>query len=474
MKPAIDPRRRHLVHEGRPGSGPVVYWMSRDQRVEDNWALLTAREDAFWRERGLCVVFCLAPGFLGATRRAYDALFKGLREVEADLRRRRIPFRLLRGEPAESLPRFLREIDAAELVMDFDPLRPKREWRRRVSEAVPLPCIEVDAHNIVPCRQASDKREWSAATLRRKLMRLLPAFLTEFPALEPVTGHALPESSTDWEEVSASIVCDESVFPVNSFEPGPVAAMKHLEAFLQTRLAGYDTARNDPNLDGASRLSPWLHFGHLSAQRVALAVSRADAPEQDRAAFLEQLVVRRELADNFCFHEPAYDTFAAAPAWAAKTLNQHRGDPREHLYSFPAFDRADTHDPLWNAAQMEMRQTGSMHNYMRMYWCKKLLEWSPSPEEAWETAIRLNDRYELDGRDPNGYTGIAWSIAGVHDRPWQTRPVFGSIRYMNDRGCRNKFNIDQYITKWTPDRSAAVRTAPKSHGSRTRSPSAKD
>jgi len=456
MKPGVDARRRHLLREGRPGKGPVVYWMSRDQRADDNWALLAAQEDACWRERGLTVVFCLAPAFLGAPRRAYDFLLSGLREVEARLRRLQISFRLLEGDPVDTLPRFLCGIDAAELVTDFDPLRPKQEWRKRIGEAISIPFVEIDAHNIVPCRQASDKREWAAATLRPRILRLLPAFLTEFPSLEPMPKQPVLPPPVDWKRVSATFSCDESVGAIAGRKAGPTGAEKALAEFLKSRMKGYSIARNDPNIDGQSHLSPWLHFGHLAPQRAALEISRATtAPDEDRAAFLEQIVVRRELADNFCFYEPNHDTFAAIPAWAARTLEEHRHDARPFIYDFDTFDRAQTHDQLWNAAQTEMRTSGSMHNYMRMYWCKKILEWSASPEEAWQTAIRLNDRYELDGRDPNGYTGIAWSIGGVHDRPWKSRPVFGSIRYMNDRGCRTKFHVDNYISRWmTPDRRA--------------------
>lgn len=449
MKAAVDARRRRLLREGRPGKGPVVYWMSRDQRVNDNWALLAAREDASWRERGLVVVFCLAPAFLGATRRAYDFMLRGLREVEDGLRKLRIPFRLLEGNPAEALPKFLREIDAAELVCDFDPLKPKTEWRSRVSEAVPIPFVEVDAHNIVPCRQASDKREWAAATLRPKILRVLPAFLTDFPPVDPMPEEVVLPPPIDWETVSARVSCDEAVGAVPGIIPGSSASKRALAEFVKHRLCGYAAGHNDPNANGQSRLSPWLHFGHLAPQRAALEVSRAaDAGGEDRAAFLEQIVVRRELADNFCLYEQEYNSFRAAPAWAVRALEEHRNDARPFVYDFDILDRAQTHDPLWNAAQMEMKSSGSMHNYMRMYWCKKILEWSASPDEAWATAIRLNDRYELDGRDPNGYAGIAWSIGGVHDRPWKSRPIFGSVRYMNDRGCRGKFNVDAYISTW--------------------------
>ncbi len=196
-----------------------------------------------------------------------------------------------------------------------------------------------------------------------------------------------------------------------------------------------------------SRLSPYLHFGQLSAQRVALEVQAFDADIPAQEAFLEQLVVRRELSDNFCFHEPAYDRCEGFPAWALKTLEAHRRDPRPYLYALDEFEEARTHDPLWNAAQSQMVASGRMHGYLRMYWAKKILEWTESPEKAMRVAVYLNDRYQLDGRDPNGYAGIAWCIGGVHDRAWGERPVFGKVRYMSAGGARRKFDVAAYLEK---------------------------
>ncbi len=217
--------------------------------------------------------------------------------------------------------------------------------------------------------------------------------------------------------------------------------------FLSQKLAAYNERRNDPTLDGQSDLSPYLHFGQVSAQKLAWEVRRRalDTPSGD--AFLEELIVRRELSDNFCLYNEKYDSFEGFPAWAQKSLNAHRGDKREFLYSPKQFENAATHDELWNACQREMVQRGKMHGYMRMYWAKKILEWSASPEEALATAIDLNDRYELDGRDPNGYAGVAWSIGGVHDRAWFERPVYGQIRYMNANGCKAKFDVASYLRK---------------------------
>ncbi len=227
-------------------------------------------------------------------------------------------------------------------------------------------------------------------------------------------------------------------------EPGEAAARAQLSDFLSRRLHRYDSDRNDPTLDGQSNLSPYLHFGQISAQRAAI---QALAGTADTTSFLEELVVRRELAENFCYYNPNYDSVAGFPDWAKETLRSHERDRREYLYSILELEAARTHDDLWNAAQKEMQCLGKMHGYLRMYWAKKILEWTKSPADAMRIAIYLNDRYELDGRDPNGYTGIAWSIGGVHDRAWKEREIFGKVRYMSYNGARAKFDVKAYINK---------------------------
>jgi deoxyribodipyrimidine photo-lyase len=438
-----------VLRDGDRSSGPVVYWMSRDQRVADNWGLLHAQEEALARQSSLAVVFCLAPSFLGATLRQYAFMLSGLQEVERRLAALGIPFFLLGGEPVEELPRFIETEGASLLVTDFDPLRVKRTWRETVAERISIPFHEVDAHNIVPCRHASPKLEYSAATIRRKLDRLVPTFLEEYPRLvaHPFPWPRIPRP-VPWADLLHRLPVDRSVPPVTGIVPGESAAHRALAAFLDWRLEGYATGRNDPNRNGQSGLSPYLHFGHLAPQRVALAVASGGISEGS-AAFLEELIIRRELSDNFCWYNDRYDRVEGFPDWARKTLERHRGDPREYRYSRELLERGETHDPLWNAAQKEMILTGRMHGYLRMYWAKKILEWSGSPEEALATAIFLNDRYELDGRDPNGYAGIAWSIGGVHDRPWGERPVFGMIRYMNYTGCLRKFDVPAYVSRIT-------------------------
>lgn len=440
-------RVRVLKEEGTK-SGPIVYWMSRDQRIEDNGALLFSQEQALRQKEPLAVVFCLLPRFLDATIRQYGFMLRGLQEVEASLSRKNIPLFLLEGSPEREIPGFVKKYKAAKLVTDFDPLRIKRRWKESVAKNITIPFYEVDAHNIVPCWMASSKQEYGAYTLRPKIKRLLPEFLEKFPGLKKHPFAWREEAGRiDWDKIRKTVKVDTSVPEVSWIQPGEKAARKTLQHFLKKKLHRYNEKRNDPNLNAQSDLSPYLHFGQISAQRIALEVKKADANTLSKEAFLEELIIRRELSDNFCFYNQNYDSFEGFPGWAKKTLRKHRKDRREYLYSLRQFEEAGTHDDLWNAAQIEMVKRGKMHGYMRMYWCKKILEWTKSPEEALEVAIYLNDRYELDGRDPNGYTGIAWSIGGVHDRAWGEREVFGKIRYMSYKGCRSKFDIKRYISQ---------------------------
>jgi deoxyribodipyrimidine photo-lyase len=278
---------------------------------------------------------------------------------------------------------------------------------------------------------------------------MLPEFMDDFaPIKKQKLKLTLTAPRVQWNDVLTTLKTDRSVPEVAWIRPGQKAALKALRYFVSKRLEYYDKLRNNPVMAGTSDLSPYLHFGHISAQRVALEVKGAPISGKIKDSFLEELIVRRELADNFCLYNRHYDSFNGFPAWGQKTLNEHMRDKREHLYKYSEFESGRTHDRLWNAAQMQMVHTGKMHGYMRMYWCKKILEWSKSPEEALSTAKKLNDRYELDGRDPNGYTGIAWSIGGLHDRPWIERKVFGKIRFMSYDGCRKKFDIEAYIRKF--------------------------
>ncbi len=446
----VNRKRVAVLREAGLKAGAVIYWMSRDQRSEDNWALLFAQELALELKSPLAAVFCLVPEYLGATARQYRFMLNGLRQVEARLALKDVPFFLVAGKPEEEIPRFVDKSAAAALVTDLNPLRIKQAWDRLVAGRLAIPFYEVDAHNVVPCRVASSKQEYGAHTFRPRFRRALPEFLTDFP---PLLKHPFPWQDrvldTDWDRVMEQYRPDCSVPAADHQEPGESAGRLALRDFLENRLPLYDSARNDPTRQGQSGLSPYLHFGHIAPQRVALEAERYDSNIRSQEAFLEQLLVRRELSDNFCLYNDKYDSYEGFPEWARASLDRHRGDPREHVYSLEKFEDGETHDPLWNAAQKEMVLTGRMHGYMRMYWAKKILEWTESPERAMETAIYLNDRYELDGRDPNGYAGIAWSMGGVHDRPWFERPVFGKIRFMSFNGCARKFDAWKYIARWS-------------------------
>jgi deoxyribodipyrimidine photo-lyase len=429
--------------------GPVIYWMSRDQRIRDNWALVFAQQQALELKTPLVIAFCLVPEFLDATERQYDFMLKGLEELGKKSAKLNIPFILLTGKPANEVPRLVKALAAGMLVTDFSPLRINRHWKSEIQSRVGIRFCEIDAHNIVPCRIASQKQEFGAYTVRPKIHRLLNDYLTGIPSVRK-HPYTIPKSfpKIDWTRIRKALKVDTSVGSVGWIRPGEDAAHRMLGLFIDERLGEYNERRNDPNAGGVSDLSPYLHFGQISAQYAALEVRRSRKSKSSRDAFLEELIVRRELSDNFCYYNETYDMFEGFPAWARQTLNMHRNDTRDNVYSVETFEAAQTHDPLWNAAQNEMRITGKMHGYMRMYWAKKILEWTPSPEEALAIAIYLNDRYELDGRDPNGYTGIAWSIGGVHDRAWGERPVFGKIRYMSFEGCKRKFDVDMYVRKW--------------------------
>lgn len=446
----VHPARVRSLTDNAPKTGPVVYWMSRDQRADDNWALLHAADLAKRAGAPLLVLYALAPTYPGATARHYDFMLRGLAETEADLRARNIPLVLVPGDPAVAAPAFLGEIGAGTCVVDFDPLRPKQRWKNATAAAFAGALLEVDAHNVVPCVVASPRREYTAATFRPKIHRLLSEFLEPFPDL-PIfpAGNREGFSPVNWDEAGRLVTAAPSVGPVPEAQPGAEAAVRALAAFVGERLEGYAARRNDPNAGAVSGLSPYFHFGQLAPQRAALAVlaSRSHAPA-GADAYIEELIVRRELADNYCRYTPAYDRFAALPDWAQKTLAAHAGDARPYLYEAAVFEAAATHSELWNAAQRALVRTGRLHGYMRMYWAKKILEWSASPEAAIDIALTLNDRYALDGRDPNGVVGVLWSVGGLHDRPWAERAVFGQVRYMNERGCRRKFDVDAYIDRY--------------------------
>jgi deoxyribodipyrimidine photo-lyase len=367
--------------------------------------------------------------------------------------------------PAAAIAALARELGAGLVVTDFSPMRCALAWQRELRALLPAPVevVEVDAHNIVPCWIASNKLEYAARTFRPKFEALATPglYLTDFPEIEDVldgSARVAPAAAAiDWAAVDASLDgIDRTIAPVDWAVGGRAAGMARLRDFTDRGLAHYDKSRNDPCKDATSKLSPWLHFGHVSSQR---AVLLARASRHASVSFVEEIGVRRELCDNFCLHQPLYDSVECASKWALDSLRLHQADPRPATYTLEELRDARTGDPLWNAAQRQLVQRGHMTGWCRMYWAKRFLEWTASPEDAMAAALYLNDLYELDGRSPGGYVGVAWSILGIHDMGWTERPIFGKVRFMNLAGARRKFKVDEFCALYPPTDAAAGKDA---------------
>jgi deoxyribodipyrimidine photo-lyase len=419
--------------------------MQRAQRALDNPALEVALRAANLLGKPCVVFLAPVPFYPHANLRHYHFLGQGFRAIAEGLKKRGIGL-VLRRYPDHHLLKVCAEVRPALVVGDENPMREAEHWREVVAARLRVPFWTVDADVIVPSHLL-EKEQYGAYTARPVIRRLLPEFLRPVGNTRAKIAWKAPRGLQSLPidcELTAGWTLDRSVMPVDDIAGGTDQALKRLRSFVRNDLAGYPVDRNKPERAGTSRLSAYLHFGHIGPHTVALAVEKADVPRAAKEAFLEQLIVRRELAVNFVRFNPDYDNFESGTAWAHKSLAEHAADPRK-IYSERQLEQAQTHDPLWNAAQRQMVMTGFMHNYMRMYWAKKILEWSKTPAQAYQTAVALNDKYELDGRDPNGYAGIAWAIVGKHDRPWFERPIFGKVRYMSFDSTSKKFDSKRYI-----------------------------
>ena len=456
-----DPRVT-IRRKGSPFGRCVVYWMQRAQRALDNPALDVAVRAANLLQQPVVIFFAPVPFYPHANLRHYAFLAQGIPDIAERARERGIGF-VLRRCPEHSLLKFCDEVKASLVIGDENPLREPEHWREAAARKLRVPLWTVDADVIVPSRLL-EKEQYAARIIRPRLQRQLKQFLV---------ASSNPKARVEWEKPRALQALpddgslditerwkglDRSVQPVDSFRGGTGEALKLLRVFLAEKLVHYPERHGKPELDGTSRLSPYLHFGHIGPHTVALAVEGAKASRTAKDDFLDQLITWRELSINFVHFNPLYDSLESAPDWAHRTLAKHADDKRPVTYSRQQLEAAETHDDLWNAAQRQMLHAGWMHNYMRMCWAKKILEWSATPGVAYQTAVYLNDRYFLDGRDPNGYAGIAWSIAGKFDRPWFERPVFGTIRYMSGNAARKKFDADRYIEQMAELAGAACQT----------------
>jgi len=447
----IQPTRIHLLNNKDVQKGRyVLYWMQQSQRAEYNHALEYAVQAANKLGLGVLVGFGLTDDYPEANLRHYTFMLEGLRETQEALSKQGIRMVVQYGAPpevAESLGR-----DAALIVCDRGYLHHQKQWRSRVARSAACLVVQVESDVVVPLAVVSEKAEYAARTIRPKIHRNLDDYLIPFQAsqVKQDTLDLKPSSLNleNCDDLVKEMSLDRSIKPVSTFfKGGPSQAKIRFDAFLRQCFQNYVNNRNQPQTDDISHMSPYLHFGQISPLYLALQVSTG--PEKLREvqeSYLEELIVRRELAMNFVQYTPRYDAFACLPQWARTTLSAHKTDFREAVYTRKQLENAQTHDDYWNAAMREMKTTGFMHNYMRMYWGKKILEWCKTPEYAFRTTLSMNNKYFLDGRDANSFTGVGW-VYGLHDRAWFERPIFGKVRYMAASGLERKCDIKAYVQK---------------------------
>lgn len=440
----VDPKARY-----------VLYWMQMFKRVDNNHALMWAVRKANELKLPLVVYEGLKYYYPWASDRLHAFILEGVEEKRREFERLGIRYLFYlqkdNNSPKQTVARLAK--DAALIVTDDYPCFIIPEHNRRIAEKAEIPVYAVDSNGIIPMSKF-DKEEYAAYTIRPKINKLLDQYLKPL-ANEMVDIPSLgleldcPETIVSADNIAGLVAecdIDHSVKPSEFYHGGTANGRMRLKKFVEN-LPDYDKARSKPDRDGSSRLSSYLHFGFLSPLEIALAVRDADAPQESKDAYLEELIVRRELSFNMTRHNPNYDSLAALPAWVQKTMREHVDDERQYLYSLEQLEAGETHDELWNAAQREMVATGEMHNYVRMLWGKNVIAWSPNYEVAFETLVHLNNKYCLDGRNPNSYAGILWCF-GKHDRAWFERPVFGLIRYMASHSTGKKFDSAKYI-EWT-------------------------
>jgi deoxyribodipyrimidine photo-lyase len=443
----------------------VLYWMQMYKRTSYNHALTWAIRKANELDLPLVVYEGLKHYYPWASDRLHTFILEGVEEKKREFERLgiRYIFYLQKDEssPKNTVARLAK--DAALIVTDDFPCFIIPGHNRRIAERAEIPVHAVDSNGIIPMSKF-DKEEYAAYTIRPKVKKLLPTYFKPYkedsigkdstslevncPETQVVSSNsATSETSATIRNLVSECDIDHTVKPSPIYHGGTVNGRVRLKKFIEEILPDYDTARNKPERDGSSRLSSYLHFGFLSPLEIALAVRDAAAPQEAKDAYLEELIVRRELSYNLTYRNPNYDSLDVLPAWVHATMREHIGDERQITYSLEQLEAGETHDELWNAAQREITETGETHNYVRMLWGKNVIGWTKSYETAFETLVHLNNKYCLDGRDPNSYAGILWCF-GKHDRPWMERAVFGKMRYMTSASTGKKFDSKKYI-EWT-------------------------
>jgi deoxyribodipyrimidine photo-lyase len=442
-------RIEYLNNKPLKKEGFVFYWIQQSQRTEYNYALEYSIDRANELNKTLIAIFILTDDFPEANERHYCFMIEGLIELNQSLMKRGIKLYIIYGYPPDEVIKISKY--ASIIITDKGYLKIQENWRKTVAKSINCTFIQIEADIIIPVKIASDKEEYMARTIRPKINKFLIDYLS------PIKPRKLNNKSVyvklkldniiqveNPDEIMKKLNIDHSVKKVDWIKGGTSQAKDYLKSFINNKLSKYDKFRNEPSLTYQSNMSPYLHFGQISSIYIAIKVMEKDN-STGKDAYLEELIVRRELSINFVYYNKTYDNIECLPDWARNTLFNHKSDERSIIYSLSDIEKANTHDEYWNTAQMEMVKTGKMHGYMRMYWGKKILEWSESPEKAFSYAIYLNNKYSIDGRDPNGYAGIAWCF-GKHDQAWKERPIFGKVRYMNYNGLKRKFNMKQYIS----------------------------
>jgi deoxyribodipyrimidine photo-lyase len=435
----------------------VLYWMQMYKRSSHNHALNKAIHIANELKLPLVVYEGLKYYYPWASDRLHTFILEGVEEKQAAFTKMGIRYLFYLQKDKDAPGNVVADLarEAALLVTDDFPCFIIPEHNRHIAQRVQIPVLAVDSNGMIPM-SLLQKEEYAARTIRPKIHRLLPGFVA--PMKTP-TVHvratdldlACPETevaASGLAQLVAACSIDHSVAPSEVYAGGEAAARKRLKHFVAHILPHYDEWRNRPERDGCSRLSPYLHFGAISAQQIYQAVVEAEAPQAAKDAYLEELIVRRELSFNFTRHNSQYASLEALPQWVKGTMNKHAADKRPVVYTPEQMEAGTTGDTLWNATQHELRRTGELHNYMRMLWGKKIIEWTPSYEEAFALMEHLNNKYALDGRNPNSYAGILWCF-GKHDRAWgPERPVFGTLRYLSSDSWRRKVDAKAYIAKY--------------------------
>jgi deoxyribodipyrimidine photo-lyase len=428
----------------------VMYWMSQSHRANFNHSLEFAIDLSNAYRKPLLVYFPITDRYKYSNARYYKFMLDGILEAKKSIEERGIKFVI---EKVDDIKQRVVEIskDAFALITDKAYLKFFRRLNQYVADKLDIPVYEVESDVCVPVEIVSDRLEPYAFGFRKKIYSIIDAFIVELKPREvKIKSVSLDfgiEELTlrDSMEILNILNIDKSV-SLSPFVGGYTQARKYLEEFIERKLHKYKDFRSHPELDYQSNLSPYLHFGQISPIEVVLEVLSKYGKDENVDSFFNELIVWRELARNFCYYNPNYNHYEGIPDWAKETLEEHKKDRREYIYTLEELESAKTHDEYWNSAQLELLKTGKMHNYMRMYWCKKIIEWTDDPKQAFDIACYLNDKYELDGRDPNGYAGISWCF-GTHDRPWKERKIFGKVRYMSASGLEAKFDIKKYVDK---------------------------